>query len=282
MSLRSDVIGPVLTKIWDTPDSSRTERMKHVIEPTFSVDYTTQMSNQTQVPTLNDASDYVVGGTTRLTYGLTNRLFYRSRARDDVRSTTREFLTLGVQQTYYSNRRASLFDTAYTSYSGRPAPVSLSPILLTARMSPSLQIETNSRLEYDVSGNGIQMLSAGGTFNGQAGSASVSFSRQRPSPASALSSYLNGSTSLRLREGRVRTTYALNWDIARAYLVSQTVMATYMGQCCGVQAEAQVFKYAPGSSILYPQDRRFNVSFVLAGLGTFSNFLGAFGVGGQR
>jgi hypothetical protein len=253
-----------------------------VIEPQFSVDYTTQMSNQNQVPTLNDASDYIVGGTTRLTYGLTNRFFYRTRPEGDTRSTTREFLTLGVQQTYYSNPRASLFDTTYTSYSGRPAAISLSPIMLTARMSPSLQVETNGRMEYDVSGNGIQMLSAGGTFNAEAGSANVSFSRQRPSPTSALSSYLNGSTSLRLREGRVRTTYALNWDIARAYLVSQTVMATYMGQCCGVQVEGQVFKYPPGSGILYSQDRRFNVSFVLAGLGTFSNFLGAFGAGGQR
>jgi hypothetical protein len=28
-----------------------------------------------------------------------------------------------------------------------------------------------------------------------------------------------------------------------------------------------------------PQDRRFSVSFTLAGIGTFSNFLGAFGIG---
>ena len=34
MSLRSEFIGPVLTKIWDTPTSASTERMKHVIEPT--------------------------------------------------------------------------------------------------------------------------------------------------------------------------------------------------------------------------------------------------------
>ncbi len=280
LSLRSDFIGPVLTKIWDTPDSSRTERRKHVIEPMFSVDYTTEISNQAQVPTLNDASDYIVGGTTRMTYGLTNRFFYRSRQTGDTRSTTREFLTLGVQQTYYSNPQASLFDTTYTSYSGRPKAVDLSPIMLTARMSPSLQVETNTRMEYDVSGNGIQMLSVGGSFNAQAGSASLSFGRQRPSPASSLSSFLNGSTSLRLRDGRVRTTYALNWDIARAYLVSQTAMATYMAQCCGVQFEAQVFRFAPGSGLAFPQDRRFNVSFVLAGLGTVSNFLGAFG--GQR
>ena len=71
--------------------------MKHVIEPTFIVDYTTEIANQASVPITNDASDYVVGGATRVTYGLTNRLFYRSRPLEGERSQTREFLTIGVQ-----------------------------------------------------------------------------------------------------------------------------------------------------------------------------------------
>ena len=54
--------------------------MKHVIEPTFVVDYTTEIANQSSVPITNDASDYVVGGAARVTYGVTNRLFYRVAA----------------------------------------------------------------------------------------------------------------------------------------------------------------------------------------------------------
>jgi hypothetical protein len=50
-----------------------------------------------------------------------------------------------------------------------------------------------------------------------------------------------------------------------------------MAQCCGVQVEAQIFKFPQSSGLVIPSDRRFNVSFVLAGLGTFSNFFGAFG-----
>ena len=110
----------MLTKIWDTPERATTERMKHVIEPTFVVDYTTEIANQAQVPILNDASDYVVGGATRVTYGVTNRLFYRSRPADGQRSQTREFVTIGVNQTYYTNEQSSLFDTDYVSYSRRP------------------------------------------------------------------------------------------------------------------------------------------------------------------
>ena len=41
LTVRSDVVGPVLPKIWDTPDSGFSERMKHVIEPTFAIEYVT-------------------------------------------------------------------------------------------------------------------------------------------------------------------------------------------------------------------------------------------------
>jgi hypothetical protein len=95
-----------------------------------------------------------------------------------------------------------------------------------------------------------------------------------------VSSFLSGSTSLRLRDGRVTTQYALSWDVARGYIVNQAVSATYMAQCCGVQLEFQNFNYQPGSAI--GADRRFNVSLVLAGLGSISNFFGAFGGGTVR
>ncbi len=54
-------------------------------------------------------SDFVVGSAAQLTYGLTNRLFARGKNVDDARGQTREFLTVGLQQTYYTNptRRAT-------------------------------------------------------------------------------------------------------------------------------------------------------------------------------
>jgi hypothetical protein len=105
----------------------------------------------------------------------------------------------------------------------------------------------------------------------------MNYSRQRPTRASAVSSYLSGSTSLRMMQGRVGGTYALSWDIGRSYLVSQSIIASYMAQCCGFQIEAQNFNYQQQTGIPIPADRRINFSFVLAGLGSFSNFFGAFG-----
>ena len=282
LSLRSEFIGPVLTKIWDTPTRATTERMKHVIEPTFVVDYTTEIANQEQVPVLNDASDFVVGGATRVTYGVTNRLLYRSRPIEGERSQTREFLTVGVNQTFYTNRQSSLFDTTYVSYSRRPRAVDLSPVAVTARFSPTLTFDTTARVEYDVSGNGLQIFTVGGTMNTLRTSGNVSYSRQRPSPLSDVSSYVSGSSSVRLKEGRVTGLYALSWDVARRYVVSQTMAWTYMAQCCGIQADAQIFSYPVSSGIPIPSDRRINVSVVLAGLGSIPAFFGgAFG-GGVR
>jgi hypothetical protein len=53
----------------------------------------------------------------------------------------------------------------------------------------------------------------------------------------------------------------------------------YNTQCCGVGVEYQTFTFgtAIASAVGIPQDHRFNISFTLAGIGSFSNVLGAFG-----
>ena len=285
VTVRSDIIGPVLTKIWDTPDSRTTERMKHVIEPTFSVDYITDIPDQAQVPQLSDPSDIVIGNSLRATYGLNNRLFYRSRPEDGSQSQTREFVTIGVQQTYYSDPLASRTDTAYVSSTGRPNLVDLSPIAVTARVAPSATIDANTRLEYDVSGNGLQVLTAGataqlvrarvGAVNPPSLSTNLSYSRSRYTPLLPSNSYLSIATNGKMLQNRIAGQYSLSWNISGGYIYSQSVMASYMAQCCGLQADFQTVNFPPGYPV--PSDRRFNFSFVLAGLGTFSNFFGAFG-----
>lgn len=278
LSLRSDVVGPVFNKIWDTPDSAGTERRKHVIEPAFSVDYVSPIESFTRVPVLSDYSDVVVGSTTRVTYGLTNRLFSRGRTTSAGRGQARETVTIGIQQTYYSNSEAGQFDNSYQSNSGLRRPVDLSPVAVTARLMPSPALETNGRLEYDVSGNGLQLISAGGSANGLLGSISANYSWRHVDKTARADNYVSTSTSLRLREGRFTGSYALSWDIGRSYVVSQTAQTTYMAQCCGFQVEFQQFNFPETVGIPLPSDRRINFGVVLAGLGTIpGNLFGAFG-----
>ena len=82
----------------------------------------------------------------------------------------------------------------------------------------------------------------------------------------------------RASRNRIGGTYPFNYDILRDRFLQQRYVAYYNAQCCGVGFEYQTFNLQ-GSLVrtVVPQDRRFNISFTLAGIGTFSNLFGAFG-----
>jgi LPS-assembly protein len=277
-SLRAEIVGPVFTRIWDV-NSGFVERIKHVIEPAFTVDFTSEIGNFRRTPTTSDLSDFVVSGTTRTTYGITNRVFSRARAVDGARGQTREMLTVGLQQTFYSNPLSAQFDLAYqSSYGIRPED--FSPVSLTARVSPTNTFDISSRVEYDVShGDGLRNLSIGSNFNAAAFSVGTTYSHSNINPSNPYN-FLTATTSLRGRNGRVTNNYNISWDIEQARIVSQGLVFSYLAQCCGLQLEFQRYNYPQSSSIPVSADTRFNFGFILAGLGTFSNFFGAFG--GQR
>jgi hypothetical protein len=77
-------------------------------------------------------------------------------------------------------------------------------------------------------------------------------------------------------------TYSFDYDFQRDYFLQQRVLAYYNAQCCGVVLEFQTFNFQGVQGVSVPQDKRFNISFSLAGIGTFSNFLGALGGAEQR
>ena len=127
--MRAEFVGPVFTRVF-TPNNGFADRLKHVVEPAFTLQRITSIDNLDQIPT-TASYEYVVGGTTRMTYGLTNRLLVRRpTAKDAERAagpTTagapREFLSVAVNQSYYTNEAASRYDNAY-SYSAYFRPPS--------------------------------------------------------------------------------------------------------------------------------------------------------------
>jgi LPS-assembly protein len=283
MTLRSEIVGPVFNRIWDL-QGGFAERLKHVIEPAFTVDFTSRIADYSRTPVAsNDFADFVVSGATRYTYGLTNRILARGRGADGVRGSTREIMTIGLQQTYYSNAESGGYDSSYQSTYGTRKPVDLSPVALTARVAPAMFIDTNMRVEYDVSrGRGLQNVSFGGNMNGAAVSVGANYSHSRLNPESP-NSFIQANSSLRWLNGRATGTYGIGWDIERSYIVNQNIMVSYLAQCCGLTFEFQKFNYAElGNNLALPSDTRFNFGITLAGLGAFplSNFFGSFG--GQR
>jgi hypothetical protein len=89
--------------------------------------------------------------------------------------------------------------------------------------------------------------------------------------------YISAASDFRFLQSRIGGSVAFNYDIARATMLNQRYVGFYNAQCCGVQFEYQTFNYPNSNQFLMPRDRRFNMSFTLAGIGSFSNFFGAFG-----
>ena len=92
-----------------------------------------------------------------------------------------------------------------------------------------------------------------------------------------LDHYLNAATNIRSPGNSVGGTYTFNYDVLRDRFLQQRFMVYYNTQCCGVQAEYQTFDFRGISRARIPADNRFNLSFTLAGIGSFSNFFGMFG-----
>ncbi|MGE3274664.1 MAG: LPS-assembly protein LptD [Vicinamibacterales bacterium] len=278
--MSAEVLGPVFTKVY-TPGNAFADRLKHVVEPNFSVQRTTSIDNQDSVVLLGSSYDFVVGGVTRMTYGLTNRFLVRrtpaNQAAPPAASAPREFLSASLSQSYYTDERASQADQTYQSASVREAS-KFSPIALTVRTQPTQLSSATVRVEYDHEQSVIQALSAQGGLQYPNTNLAIGWSRRRLSDV-ANNDALNASTTLKFRDGAIGGTYAFDWDISRGTVLQQRWIGYYNAQCCGIVVEYQEYNYNFGTvdPRFPPKNRRFNISFSLAGIGTFSNLFGAFG-----
>ena len=93
-----------------------------------------------------------------------------------------------------------------------------------------------------------------------------------------LSHYLNTTTVIRKPGNAFGGVYAFNFDMKTKDFLNQSIIAHYNTQCCGIAIEYQKFNYGQRQDqVGVPKDHRFNLSFTLAGIGTFSDLFGAFG-----
>jgi len=263
------ITGPVFTRIF-TPSTGDARKFKHVIEPNFGIQRVTPFDVYDRIVKLEN-SDYVVPDTTRLSYGLSNRLYAK-------KETAREILSVSLSQSRYSDPRAAQLDPQVQNSFTRRASSKFTPAALVVRGSPTDRVQADFRTEWDPTARGFLSFAANGIVNTTHLQSSAGWSRQRVKPDGAplvtSTHYLNGTATWRGVQNRIGGTYAFNYDLRSDTFLQQRYIAYYNAQCCGFAVEYQVFNFA---ALRARQDRRFNVSFTLAGIGTFSNFLGAFG-----
>ena len=292
--MRVDVIGPVVSRVFN-PNNAIADRMKHVFEPSFSITKRTEIPNQERIPTAT-GYDIIVGGITQMNYGLTNRLLVRKEqpgqdSDPDAGQTgaPREFLNVSVRQSYYTDAAASRFDTQYSYGYNNRAANAFSPVALTARAMPTAALAVDYRLEYDPVAlpNNPRLLGMGlnGVLRSAAADVTGGWSRRAFATRTATGAIINADdlinmqADMRFMESRFGGLVAFNYDLGRSTLLNQRYVGFYNAQCCGVSFEYQSFNFPDSNRFLLPRDRRFNMSFTLAGVGSFSNFFGAFGGG---
>jgi LPS-assembly protein len=272
-TLQSRITGPVFTRIFNSGDP---QKFKHVIEPTLNIQRTTAIDQFDRIVQL-DSTDYVRGGVTRYTYGLSNRLYAK-------RQVSREVASLNISQSYYTRADAAQYDRDYQSSFSRDAKeTSFSAVAVVARATPTDRTSGEFRTEWDPTVHTLKTLSASGSIrSGEWLDLSAGWSRKRFIPdlpgfnrQELATHYLNASTTVRSAGNRLGGSYSFNYDFQRDFFLQQRILGYYNAQCCGIVLEWQTFNLQGVAGILVPQDRRFNISFTLAGIGTFSNFLGA-------
>jgi LPS-assembly protein len=274
MDFTSRMTGPVFNRIFNRPS----RKFKHVVEPTLTIQHITPIDNFDRIVRL-EGSDSIVGGSTRFNYGVSNRLYAK-------KETSREVLSATISQNYYTEAKAAQYDQFVQSGYGAVTPTKFGPMVLQVRSAPTDLIQGSFRTEWDSTTHAIRNISAGGSFNTREWlHTTVEWTERRYIPTlpafsnpDAANNYMNASATIRKPGHRLGGAYAFYYDLKRDEFLQQRYTAYYNSQCCGVAVEYQTYNLT-GSFANYGvnQDHRFNLSFTLAGVGTFSNLFGAFG-----
>jgi len=279
---QAQAVGPIFTRVWDTPDNGYAERFKHSIEPFFTVQRTSRIERHDEIIAL-DGSDSVYGGTTTLTYGLNNRVYAKRLV--GQRSQAQEIIGVDISQTHYGDARASLVDPKYTTSYIPTAPTAannFSPISVGVRVTPTPSINGTMRAEIDSRYRQLRTLSVSSNYTLVPYlSANVGWSHKFLieeldgfKDPKALDHYINFSTNAHTADNKYGTNYSFNYDVLHSRMLQQRTSAFYNAQCCGIAFEYQRYNFAGISSVFVPSDSRFFLSFTLAGLGNFSPFSG--------
>jgi LPS-assembly protein len=287
---QAQIVGPVFTRIWDTPGNGYAEKFKHSIEPSLNIQRTSSIDNYTRI-VQTDGTDAIFGGTTNLAYGLTNRFF--AKRREGRVAAAREILDVEVTQTYYTQPAASQVDPGYVSSFSGGAPSNFSPIALSVRAIPSNSLNTTVRAEFDSHSRALRTISANSSYaltgllqttlgwSKTLSTTNPSSPVPPPVPAgTTLYHSLNSSTTIHTRDSRYGGVYSFSYDVLNSSMLQQRISGYYNAQCCGVAFEYQTFGFGSfGATSFSPvsSDHRFFLSFTLAGLGNFSPFNGAMG-----
>jgi LPS-assembly protein len=283
-AVQSQIVGPVFNRIWDTPTNGYAEKFKHTIEPYLNVQWTAPIPSFGRVVPF-DNIDYYVGGET-YTYGINNRFFAKRKLVPGMPAQAREFISVELNQSYYTDQRQSLLDRQYSSgQTPGSAPSHFSALALSVRAVPTDAINATVRAEFDPKYRQLRTISAQGSYSWttrlQTSAGWTKKAKIDGLPGfdqdALLDHYINANANIHTQDNKVGGIYTFNYDVLNSRMTNQRISSFYNAQCCGIAFEYQIYNYGTSSYSPVPLDNRFFISFTLAGLGNFSPLNGALG-----
>lgn len=283
--------GPVFSRIYNTSGSGWLERVKHVIEPSVTVKRTSAFERFDEVVPLDPSVDLVVGGVTQVSYGVSNSIHARVRQAGDAPSVVRQLASFDVSQSYYSDQTAAIYDGLSSTsfgpqYTQLPPPSNFSPVRVELNLWPTPTASGRFGLEYDTRFRAVRSYRASASINQAWADFSGSWSKQQVIPGLQgyddpryANHYLSFSSRLKKPGGGASLAYATAVDILNSRFAQHRFGAFYNAQCCGIAMDYVVVDL---SHYGLRNDKRFSVSFSLAGIGSFVNPLGVFGNNGRQ
>ncbi len=283
--------GPVFSRIYNMGNNAWLERVKHVIEPSVTVKRTSSFDRFDEVLPLDPSVDLVVGGVTQVSYGISNSIHARVRQGGGAPSAVRQLASLDIGQSYYSDQTAAIYDGLSSTSFGQqntllPPPSNFSPVRLSLNLWPTPTSSGQFGLEYDTRFRAVRSYRASASINQAYLDFSGSWSKQQVIPGLQgyddpryANHYLSFSSRLKKPGGGASLVYSTAVDILNSRFAQHRFGAFYNAQCCGVAVDYVVVDL---SHYGLRNDKRFSLSFSLAGIGTFVNPLGVFGNNGRQ
>jgi LPS-assembly protein len=273
---RTDARGPKLVRTFLTPKNGFAESFKHEIEPYVSYSWLSPFDDRNRI-FKNDGIDSLASGTARVDYGVRNRVLAKVKRAGGVGGST-EILGVSIGQSYYTDARAAAVDTQYQANTVGQ----FSNLEIRAITRPSDRWDASFITLLDPKTWEPATYSAGGSFHREMANFSARWtqSRFRLQPTddhlTMATHWMSTDGSFKTRDGRLGGAYLFDIDVKNRSLLNQRYRFSYNAQCCGFGVEYQITNIES----LNQGDkyrRTFNFTFTLAGIGSFSNPMGAFG-----
>jgi LPS-assembly protein len=284
VDFRTDVLGPVFSRIFTPKDGGYAERFKHLIEPRVSLQWLSPFDRDNEIVRIDYGVDNLPSGTMTIVYSLTNRLLARRKAPAGAPPGVGgviDVLTVSISQSRYSDLKAALNDPNYPA----PSVTPYSPLQIAARVSPANAFNATFQTYIDPTYRKPQQFTATASILRTITRVTAIWSKTQfipgaeniyGNPANAAHS-VGGSVTIQPRGGRLSGNYSANFDLKNKDFVQQRIVASYNAQCCGVTMDYQTRTLRSFGTFSSPADRSFGISFSLAGIGSFSNPFGSFG-----